>query len=189
MKKRTMTLLTAGLSFLLALSCPKAKAQSLPRAIGVRGGPNAELSYQHTVGEISFIELDLGIDYFHTIGYRATCNYDFLFARPEWTRGDWGFYAGPGLSLGFVDDKVPIETPVGIAEVGDMGFMLGAALQIGMEYTFWFPLQIALDIRPIIGFHINDGIIYEGERYGSKFDFYHNGIWQLIPSLSLRYRF
>lgn len=166
-----------------------AGAQTAPRAIGLRGGPNLELSYQHDVGPISFIELDLGIDYIHAIGYRATCSYDFIYASPDWTRGDWNFYAGPGLSIGFVDDKLPLETPAGMIETSDMGFMLGVALQMGIEYTFRFPLQLAIDLRPIIGFHVNDGMLYGEKRYGSKFDFYHNGIWQTIPSLSVRYRF
>jgi hypothetical protein len=81
-----------------------------------------------------------------------------MIAQPAWTsRGEWGFYAGPGASVGL--------------GVGETNYLtLGAAGMVGLEYTFWFPLQLSIDFRQ----HIGIG----------------NGLW--FPSsvgLGVRYRF
>ena len=67
------------------------------------------------------------------------------------------FYAGPGASVGL--------------GVGETNYLtLGVAGMVGLEYTFWFPLQLSIDFRQ----HIGIG----------------NGLW--APSsvgLGVRYRF
>ena len=69
------------------------------RALGLRGGYGFELSYQHSLGE-NFVEADLGLWGFNTLNAVAT--YNWMLAQPQWTsRGDWGFYAGPGVAVGF----------------------------------------------------------------------------------------
>lgn len=67
----------------------------------------------------------------------------------------------------------------------DYGFMIALAAQIGLEYNFWFPLQLSLDIRPYFGLHVNDGF----HIYKSKAGFYNYGMMGFIPTLSVRYRF
>ena len=137
-----------------------AAAQS--RSIGVRVGNGGEISYQHTLGQ-NFLEVDgglgLGFDGVFNIG--ATGIYNFMIAQPQWTdRGEWGFYAGPGASVG-----------LGLGEANYL--TLGAAGMVGLEYTFWFPLQLSLDFRQHLGF-----------SFGEK------PLW--APSsiaLSVRYRF
>ena len=115
-------------------------AVAQPRAIGVRIGNGGEVSYQHSLGT-NFLEVDgglgLGFDGVFNIG--ATGIYNFMIAQPNWTsRGDWGFYAGPGASVGL--------------GLGDVNYLtLGVAGMVGLEYTFWFPLQLSLDFRQHIG--------------------------------------
>ena len=116
-------------------------AAAQPRAIGVRIGNGGEVSYQHTMGQ-NFLEVDgglgLGFDGVFNIG--ATGIYNFMIAQPQWTdRGEWGFYAGPGASVG-----------LGLGEANYL--TLGAAGMVGLEYTFWFPLQLSLDFRQHLGF-------------------------------------
>ena len=87
-----------------------------------------------------------------------------MIAQPGWTpRGEWGFYAGPGASVG-------------------VGFNGGASIavagQVGLEYTFWFPLQLSVDLRPQIGVWLNNGA-----------GFYTGGLYGFVPCLSVRYRF
>lgn len=131
-------------------------AAAQPRAIGVRLGWGFEASYQHTLGN-DFVEADLGL---FTNSLNVAAVYDFMIAQPAWTdRGEWGFYAGPGAALG-----------VGLW--GNNGFNLAAAGQVGLEYTFWFPLQLSFDVRAQLGY-----------TFGHAFYF---GIG---PALSVRYRF
>lgn len=172
-------------------------ANAQPRAIGGRiGALGTEVSYQHSLGS-NFIEANFGVDYWGRPGVKAAALYNFVFARPAWTaRGSWGLYAGPGLALGYVSDLVSqtvkgtsIQGPDGSLTVipdtkvkgAHYGFMMALTGQIGLEYTFWFPLQLSVDIRPYIGLHI------AGDGIGAGF--YDNGLYGFIPTISARYRF
>ena len=132
-----------------------AAAAAQPRAIGLRGGWGAELSYQHSF-DANFLQADLGLNTFNSIN--GSVVYNFMIAQPAWTsRGEWGFYAGPGASVG-----------LGLGEANY--FTLGAAGMVGLEYTFWFPLQLSIDIRQ----HVGIG----------------NGLWTPTSvGLGVRYRF
>ncbi len=126
-------------------------ASAQPRALGIRGGYGVDLSYQHTVGGANFIEADLGLESFANLNVAAT--YNFMIS--EFGDG-FGFYAGPGVALGAGKDI----------------FCVGIAGQVGLEYTFNFPLQLSLDLRPQLGL--------VGQ---------HFGVWGWYPHLGIRYRF
>ena len=139
-----------------------AAAVAQPRAIGVRIGNGGEVSYQHTLGE-NFLEVDggLGLGFDGTFNVCATGIYNFMIAQPQWTsQGEWGFYAGPGVAVG-----------LGLGEASY--FSLAVAGMVGLEYTFNFPLQLSLDVRPQIGL-----------GFGG-----HGLHWGLMPALGVRYKF
>ena len=143
-----------------------ASAQS--RAVGSRLGYGVELSYQHYLAPDIFLEADLGLDLIGKGGFKATAIYDWELAHPDWTdQGEWTVYAGPGAALGVVSNGSGKDT----------GFFLGICGQLGVEYTFTFPLAISLDIRPQLGYHFGDGVAYTG------------GLFGFIPTLGVRYRF
>lgn len=138
-----------------------AAAVAQPRAVGIRGGYGVELSYQHTLGA-NFVEADLGLYGFNALNLGGT--YNWMLVQPDWTdRGEWGVYAGPGAALG-----------IGFGA----GSYFSAAVcgQVGLEYSFWFPLQLSIDIRPQLGF------ITAGGAGG----FYFGGFY---PALGVRYKF
>ena len=135
-------------------------ASAQPRAIGVRAGYGGEISYQHSLGT-NFLEVDGGLNLLGGLNVGATGIYNFMIAQPSWTsRGEWGFYAGPGAGVGL--------------GLGDVNYLhLSAAGMVGLEYSFWFPLQLSLDFRQHIGIGFNG-----------------HGLW--APSsvgLGVRYRF
>lgn len=140
-----------------------------PRAIGGRLGNGLEASYQHTVRGADFVEANLGLFGFGAID--ATATYNFMIAQPDWTsRGEWGFYAGPGASLGY-------------GFVQNSSFHIAAVGQVGLEYTFWFPLQLSVDLRPQFG-------IKAGKNIGENgVGFYHEGLFGFVPTIGVRYRF
>ena len=81
-------------------------AAAQPRAIGLRLGNGAEVSYQHTMNN-DFLSVDggLGLDIYNSnnnaLFVGATAIYNFMIAQPLWTEeGEWGFYAGPGANVG-----------------------------------------------------------------------------------------
>ena len=171
-----------------------------PKSVGLRlGGTGLDVTYQHYMGKDRFAEGNLGLDFGYNVngnvGAKATAIYNFVWARPAWTeQGSWALYAGPGLSLGFVDDQVPYDIEGIIKGYYDNGFMLALVGQVGLEYNFEFPLSLSIDIRPYIGMHINDGKFRVPNtdtvvNYESKIGFYDNGLLGFTPTISLRYKF
>lgn len=140
--RKFLLILVATLSF-------GAASFAQPKAIGLRGGLfglsyNAEISYEQWSGlfdnDYDFVEAELGM--FGGNGFKGTLMYNFTFAQPDFTdSGEWAFYAGPGVVAGYgtgvnrYDESV--STP-----------FIGAAFQLGLEYTFSFPLQLSVDFRP-----------------------------------------
>ena len=136
-------------------------AAAQPKAIGLRWGWNFEASYQHNVNGADFVEANLGTFGFNSFDVSST--YNFMIAQPAWTdRGEWGFYAGPGLAFSFFS-----------------GTTIAVQAQVGLEYTFWFPLQLAIDLKPQFGAWIGN----------HASGFYTGGLYGFAPALSVRYRF
>lgn len=148
------------LSILVFLPTLTAFAQ--PRALGVRLGTEFQVSYEHSVGR-DFVEVDAGYELIGLVNVAGA--YNFMIAQPEWTRkGSWGFHAGPAVKVGGAG----------------VGFYTALGAQAGLEYTFDFPLQISLDVRPTIGAAFVSGTV----------SFYGGGaIFGGLPCLSVRYRF
>ncbi len=148
-----------------------AVANAQPRAIGGRLAYGVEASYQHSMGDTDFVEANLGLFGFSSLN--ATATYNFMCLQPDWTsKGEWGLYAGPGASVGFGW----LTRSFSVAAVG----------QVGLEYTFWFPLQLSVDLRPQVGVELYGG---EGDsRGGVRFNL--AGLYYgFIPTLGVRYRF
>ena len=133
----------------VALLLGAVAAMAQPKAIGIRGGLfgnafNGEISYEHWLtifdNDYDFLEAELGV--FGGNGFKATAMYNFTFAFPEFTdRGEWAFYAGPGAVVGY-------GTGVNKDDETKSAPFVGLAAQLGLEYTFWFPLQLSVDFRP-----------------------------------------
>lgn len=114
-------------------------AVAQPRAIGGRIGYGVEVSYQHTVGD-NMVSVDLGLPGFY--GLEAAATYDWInpggLTIPWNEQGSWNWYAGVGAAAGFYGFNYLV------------GFG-GVAGRLGIEYNFWFPMQLSLDWRPVIG--------------------------------------
>lgn len=185
---------------LAILIAAAAAATAQPKAAGLRiGGTGLDVTYQYYMAKDQFVEGNLGLDFGYNVnghvGAKATAVYNFVWARPAWTNtGSWALYAGPAVSLGFVDDIVPYDVGGVINGYYDNGFMFAVGGQVGVEYNFDFPLSLSLDLRPLFGMHINDGRFRIPDtstvvRYEKKIGFYDNGLLGFAPSISFRYRF
>ena len=191
MKRLILTLIIAS-----AALCANAQ----PRAVGVRFGVTGiEASYEHNINKLQFVEGNMGIDYGNKVngmpGIKAEGTYNFIWARPAWTnKGSWAIYSGPGAAIGYVNDEIHFKAGEEVIHFEDYGFMLSLSVQVGLEYTFWFPLQLSVDLRPMIGMHINGGDYttrtgVEMPGYGTKIGFYDNGLMGFVPTIAVRYRF
>lgn len=146
--KKIITVAAAVLAF-------AAVASAQPKAIGIRGGYGAELSYQHYVGASNFAEFDLGM-FSHSALVSAI--YDFVL----YDSGNFSFYAGPGAQ-------------VGMWKVGEnSGLDTAIAGQIGLEFKLGIPLNISVDWRPSFHFIGDDnirGFDYTGAALGIRYRF------------------
>ena len=118
-----------------------AVASAQPKAVGVRVGNGAEVSYQHYLGGMNFIEADLGI------------------------AGNFNFYVGPGASLGFVngtDGNGNAKTYFSAAVVGQVGAEFAVP---------GVPLNFSLDWRPAIYFTGGSVFGWDGFALGIRYRF------------------
>lgn len=127
-------------------------AAAQPRAIGVRAGYGAELSYQHTLGAQNFAEIDLG----WSVGaFNASVAYDFSICPV----GPLNFYAGPQAMVGFYNAD------------NNTGVVAGVGAQLGLEYCFSIPLQLSLDWKPTFVFVPGTGFGWQGIALGIRYLF------------------
>lgn len=148
-----------------------AQAQDISKnALGIRLGDGdgfgTEISYQRALGGNNRLEIDLGIESGDNFdGFKATGVYQWVWQID----GGFNWYAGVGGGLGSISLDNDFARRNNIND--DSETFIFAAGQVGIEYNFDIPIQIALDVRP--EFYFGD------IRDGSEFD----------VALSIRYRF
>lgn len=134
-------------SVFLLISTFTIEAQDIAKhALGLRlsdsEGSWAEASYQAGLSTDTRIELDLGIR--GRSNYRAvklTGIYQWVFNID----GSLNWYVGPGIGGGLID----FDNNNRDDNLESFGFIAG---DVGIEYSFDFPLLISLDFRPEIYF-------------------------------------
>ena len=166
-----------------------------PRAIGARLGWDPQFSYEHGLGN-NMLSIEAGA--FHNFhGVQAAVTYDWIDpfgADVPWNeRGEWHWYLGVGAGAGvFFWDHAHAAG----VRAGNDYFYVGVAGRVGIEYDFWFPLQLSLDYRPVFGpgfdhyytnaegVHDNHTDVYFHGAYGDPLSIWVGGI-----ALSVRYKF
>ena len=147
-----------------------AAAVAQPRAIGLNLGYGVDLSYQHSIGEANMVDLSVNIPAFNGIGAQATYDWinPFNTAIPWNNKGEWKWSLGLGAGAGVYN---PFRTvSVGVDSNGELvkewagKIYVGAVGHVGVEYNFWFPMQLSLDYRPNIGLAItgDGGFMFNG---------------------------
>ena len=146
-------------------------ATAQPRAIGARLGYGAEFSYEHQLGQ-NMISLEVGVPAFNSI--EAACTYDWIDpfgATVPWNeKGEWHWYMGVGAAAQW-------------SWLAKNAGFVGACGRFGIEYDFWFPLQLSIDFRPTLGVALaNNGNGGLNAAFG--YDVYCGGL-----GLGIRYKF
>ncbi|MDE6630745.1 MAG: hypothetical protein K2K11_04930 [Bacteroidales bacterium] len=152
-------------AFLFVLGMASAIAQ--PRAVGVRLGYGVELSYQHTLGA-NMLSIDAGLPGFN--GIEAAVTYDWInpfSTQIPWNnKGEWNWSLGVGGAAGW-------WWPAGYNYA-----FVGVAGRVGVEYNFWFPLQLSVEWRPAFG-----------PYFGKPCGFYSGGLYAGGFAIGVRYKF
>ena len=163
----------------LAVASLAAYAQ--PRSVGVNLGAWSSFSYQHGFGQKNMLDLAANVYLPITskhIGVGGHVTYDWIdpFNAPvPWNnKGEWHWYMGVGGSGGFA---FPLES-------GTNGWWYaGVAGHVGIEYDFWFPLQLSLDWRPSLGVAFDEPTFNKNGGYGFNIP----GLFGI--QLGVRYKF
>ena len=154
-------------------------AVAQPRAIGANLGGSLGFSYQHGFGEKNMLDVaaytPIAVGRASTWGISGIVTYDWIdpfnTSVPWNEKGEWHWYMGVGGAGGFF--------------FGTTSGYVGAAGHFGIEYDFWFPMQLSVDYRPVIGVGIatadgvtgvgfNTGGLYEGITIGIRYLFNRN---------------
>ncbi len=125
-------------------------------AIGLRLGENdgfgPEVNYQRAVGDNNRLELGLG---FHSRRHYDAVKITGIYQWVWNIDGGFNWYAGPGAGLGLVnydkkyyDDRDWNYNNTFVYLTGD----------VGIEYSFDFPLLLSLDFRPQFNFGYVDDV-------------------------------
>lgn len=148
--KKFIAIIAAALVFSVA-------ASAQPKAVGVRIGYGAEVSYQHYLGGMNFVEADLG---FMSNGFRLSGIYDFHIG----SAGDFNFYGGPGAQVGFAAWNDGNGN-------GNVRFLAAIVGQIGAEYNIpGVPINLSLDWRPAI--NLTGGSVFGWDGFGFGIRYY-----------------
>ena len=152
-----------------------AYAAAQPRAIGANLGGGLGFSYEHGFGEKNMLDVAVSFplaglfDKHYSVG--ANITYDSLdpFDAPvPWNeRGECHWCMGVGGAGGLYNFSNPTH------------WFAGVAGHIGIEYDFWFPLQLSVDWRPSFG--------VSNWNEGDKLNFDLHGLYGI--SLGVRYKF
>ena len=138
------------LIILIAALCFSVAANAQPKAIGLRLGYGAEVSYQHYARGRNFTKLDLGI---FSTAFSVSGLYNFHLVGAN----NFHVYVGPGIQAGW---SFPANT-----------LILGVAGMVGVEYNIpGFPMNISLDWRPVFNL-MNSGFIASGFGLGLRYRF------------------
>ncbi len=159
--------------FVAVLALASVMAYAQPRAVGVNLGSGLGFSYQHGFGETNMLDVSANIPVLGGWGINGKVTYDWIDpfgATVPWNeKGEWHWYMGVGGAAGIYSFKAP-------------DWFVGAAGHFGIEYDFWFPLQLSLDYRPTIGvvgkhadndggFGFNTLGLYDGITLGVRYKF------------------
>ena len=161
--------------FIAVLALASITAYAQPRAIGANLGGSLGFSYQHGFGEANMLDVavytPIAVGRAAVWGIAGIVTYDWIDpfgATVPWDqKGEWHWYMGVGGAGGVYNFTSPV-----------IGYV-GAAGHIGIEYDFWFPFQLSLDWRPVIGVGVvsgggvgfNTGGLYEGITLGVRYKF------------------
>lgn len=162
--------------FVAVLALASIMAYAQPRAIGANLGGSLGFSYQHGFGEANMLDVSvytpIAVGRAQAWGLSGIVTYDWIDpfgATVPWDqKGEWHWYMGVGGAGGYFFGS-------------NMGYV-GAAGHFGIEYDFWFPFQLSLDWRPVIGV----GLVDTGNGMGVGFN--TGGLYEGI-TLGVRYKF
>lgn len=156
------------LLFVAVLAMASIMAYAQPRAIGANLGGSLGFSYQHGFGETNMLDVAVSVPFINGWGIGGSVTYDWIdpFNAPvPWNeKGEWHWYMGVGGGGGIYGFSNPF-------------WFAGVVGHIGIEYDFWFPMQLSLDWRPNIGVSnahknwFNTWGLYDGISLGIRYKF------------------
>ncbi|MGJ8684404.1 MAG: hypothetical protein ACSHWW_07265 [Nonlabens sp.] len=144
--KKSLLFIVAVLSITTIASAQDISKNAIGLRFGSANGLGTEVSYQRALGDNNRLEVDLGLESDDDFtAFKLTGIYQWVWNID----GSFNWYAGAGGGVGSVDYDNDFD---GLDGRDTSETFLYAAGQVGIEYSFDFPLQISIDTRPELGF-------------------------------------
>lgn len=130
-------------------------------AIGLRIGDSdgfgPEVNYQRALGDNNRLEVGLG---WHSKSYWNSVKLTGIYQWVWNIDGGFNWYAGPGAGFGLVSyDRYYYDYPYSREKKSEAyAFITG---DVGIEYSFDFPLLISFDFRPQFNLGYRDDINFD----------------------------
>jgi hypothetical protein len=145
--KKILFTITAIVAFAVGSHAQEISKNAIGVRLGDGKGFGAELNYQRAISERN--RLEFGLSARNSVRKNENTSAVKLIGIYQWVwniDGGFNWYAGPGIGVGqVVFDKNDFDNRSN--EVYAF-----AAGDIGVEYSFDFPLLISVDFRPELGF-------------------------------------
>ena len=139
----------------------QATSQTISKnAIGIRlsesDGFGPEVNYQRGLGDNNRLELGLA---FHSKRHWDAVKLTGIYQWVWNIDGGFNWYAGPGLGAGVVNyDRYDFDEDDFDRDSDAFAFATG---DVGIEYSFDFPLLVSFDFRPQFNFGYHDDISFD----------------------------
>ena len=141
----------------------QANAQEISKnAIGISlsesNGFGPEVNYQRALGDANRLELGLA---WHSERYWEDVKFTAIYQWVWNIDGGFNWYAGPGLGAGiesfdrYYDDNYPYYRN---KDSEAFAFFTG---DVGIEYSFDFPLLVSFDFRPQVNLNYRDDVNFD----------------------------
>lgn len=141
----------------------QANAQEIAKnAIGIRlsesDGFGPEVNYQRALGDSN--RLELGFAY-HSKRYWEAVKLTGIYQWVWNIDGGFNWYAGPGLGVGIVSYDRYRNNPPFYEEYRESDAFAFLTGDIGIEYSFDFPLLVSFDFRPQFNMGYRDDVSFD----------------------------
>lgn len=156
--KKTLLLLLAVVAFGVQGSAQEIAKNAIGLRLGDNDGFGPEINYQRGLGDNNRLELGFAWhNHKHHDAVKLTGIYQWVWNID----GGFNWYAGPGAGLGIVNYDHKYDNDYPYRNKGESEFYAFLTGDIGIEYSFDFPLLLSLDLRPQFNLGYHDDVNFD----------------------------
>ena len=156
--KKILLLLLAVVAFGVQGSAQEIAKNAIGLRLGDNDGFGPEINYQRALGDNNRLELGFAWhNHKHHDAVKLTGIYQWVWNID----GGFNWYAGPGAGLGIVNYDHKYDNDYPYRNKSESEFYAFITGDVGIEYSFDFPLLLSLDLRPQFNLGYHDDVNFD----------------------------